>query len=235
MSQPQGFADPCFPSHVCKLHKSLYGLKQVPRAWFDRFSYYLAGIGFSRIHIDSSLFVCPSKGSITILLLYVDDLVLTGNDSCYISFLISQLSVVFKMKILGHLHHFLGIEVNPVPNGLFLSQFKYPKDLLVRSSMLEAKPCGSPSCHKQPISQSASPLLADPTSYRNITGRSSSIPHTYQAFFGFCCKSAVSTPPSTYYSQLHCTRTCPALSQRLPHLWHFLSARFPSSHMLLRR
>lgn len=162
--------DPCFPSHVCKLHKFIYGLKQAPRAWFDRFSGYLVGIGFSRTHTDSSLFVRSSNGSLTILLLYVDDLVLTGNDACDISFLISQLSVVFEMKILGHLHHFLGIEFNLVSNGLFLSQVKYAKDLLVCSSMIDAKPCGSLSCHIQSSSPSASHLLTDPTPYRSVTG-----------------------------------------------------------------
>ena len=129
MCQPQGFVDPCFPNHICKLHKSLYGLKQVPRAWYDRFSNYLEGLGLTKT-IDSSLFVRSYKGTITIILLYVDDLIITGNNRLYVDFFfISQLNLVFEMKNLGCLHHFLGIEVNRSSSVLFLSQTKYARDL----------------------------------------------------------------------------------------------------------
>lgn len=119
---------------------------------------------------NSFLFVRFSQYSITILLLYVDDLVITGNDSRYIAFLISQLSVVFEMKILGKLHHFLRVEVNPIPNGLFLSQIIYSKDHFARTDMNDAKPCGSPSSHKQPATTIESSLLIDPSAYHSITG-----------------------------------------------------------------
>lgn len=81
-----------FPNHVCKLHKSIYGLKQAPRAWYERFSSFLIGLGFHTTFADSSLFVRFHKGSISIILLYVDDLVLTGNDKQYINSLLTQLS-----------------------------------------------------------------------------------------------------------------------------------------------
>ena len=128
MSQPSGFVDPCFPKHVCKLHKSLYGLKQAPRAWYDRFSNYLEGLGFNRTYTDSSLFIRRYRGSITIVLLYVDDLIITGNNKLYIEFIISQLSLVFEMKNLGKLHHFLGIEVK---QHLLASSFLNPNMLKI--------------------------------------------------------------------------------------------------------
>lgn len=234
MTHPQGFVDPCFPSYVCKSHKSLYGLKQAPRAWFNRFSDYLVSIGFTRTHTDSSLFVSFSQGSTTILILYVDDLVITRNDSRYKSFLVSQLSEVFEMKHLGRRHHFLGVEVNPVPNGLFLSQIKYAKDLLVRTSMLDAKPCGSPSSHKQSTSHIASSMLDDLTTYRSITRALQHLTVTRPDLVfavNHPCQH-LQQPTQADYIALKRVRT--SLFQRLNHLWHFIYQRLPLSHRLLR-
>lgn len=91
---------------------------------------------FQRTYADSSLFVKHQRSSITIVLVYFDNLIVTGNNNNYIALLIAQLNSVFELKNLGHLHHFLGIEVSRDSNGLFLSQTKYAKDLLSRTSML---------------------------------------------------------------------------------------------------
>lgn len=170
MTQPQGFIDPTFPSHLCKLHKSLYGLKQAPRAWYERFSNYLFGLGFQSTYADPSLFIRHFKNTVTLILLYVDDLIITGSDSTYITYLISQLGLLFEMKNLGQLHHFLGIEVSTTSTGLFLSQTKYAKDLLLRTSMLDCKPVGSPCSSKQSPTCTTSPLMKDPALYRSIAG-----------------------------------------------------------------
>lgn len=170
MTQPQGFTDPSFPNHVCKLHKSIYGLKQAPRAWYERFSSFLIGLGFHTSFPDASLFVRFHKGSIAIILLCVDDLVLTGNDKQYINSLLTQLSPVFETKYLGHPHHFLGIEVNHTTNGLFLSRTKYTKDLLLHASMLDAKPVASPCNYKSSSASVPSTPLEQPTIYRSIAG-----------------------------------------------------------------
>lgn len=78
MSQPQGFTDPSKPGYVCKQYKSLYGLKQAPRAWFERFTTHLLSFGFTASTTDPSLFVFHSKNAILYLLLYVDDIIITG-------------------------------------------------------------------------------------------------------------------------------------------------------------
>lgn len=89
MQQLQGFVNPSFPNYVYKLVKSLYGLKQAPRTWFECFTSYLLTLGFVAYVADSSLFVLVSNGSITYLLLYVNDIILTGNSSSYISTLVN--------------------------------------------------------------------------------------------------------------------------------------------------
>ena len=79
--QPPGFVDPAAPDHVCLLQKSLYGLKQAPRAWYQRFASYIRQLGFVASVSDTSLFVYKEGPSITYLLLYVDDIVLTASSS----------------------------------------------------------------------------------------------------------------------------------------------------------
>lgn len=79
MSQPSDFVNDMFPSHVCCLKKSLYDLKQAPRAWNDRFTNCLPSIHFKFSYADPSLFVKISGSSRKFLLLYVDDIIITGD------------------------------------------------------------------------------------------------------------------------------------------------------------
>lgn len=75
IQQPSGFVDPSFPKHVCRLQKSLYGLKQGPRTWFTRFTDFLRSFGFHASKSDSSLFIFHKNGKNAYLLLYVDDII----------------------------------------------------------------------------------------------------------------------------------------------------------------
>ena len=85
------------------MHKSLYGLKQAPRAWFEQFTSHLLTLGFTTSVADAFLFILR-QGYLTVyLLLYVDDIIITGNDSSTITSIISQLSTAFELKDLGPL------------------------------------------------------------------------------------------------------------------------------------
>ena len=99
MMQPPGYVTSRFPQHVCKLQKSLYGLKQAPQAWFESFTTQLLNLGFLSSTADSSLFIYRDGPIIAFLLLYVDDIVLTGNNSSFLTQLIHTLSQVFELKI----------------------------------------------------------------------------------------------------------------------------------------
>lgn len=111
MAQLQGYIDPTKPTHVCRMIKSIYGLRQAPRAWFEKFSSKLLDLGFTLSASDPSLFVRASSKCITYLLIYVDDIIIIGNDSNFIHHLTSQLGLHFKMKDLDLLRYFLGVEV----------------------------------------------------------------------------------------------------------------------------
>jgi hypothetical protein len=79
MQQPPGFIHTDFPSHICKLKKAIYGLKQAPRAWHDALKGFVLSYGFTMSLSDSSLFIYNREGIQAFLLVYVDDLILTGS------------------------------------------------------------------------------------------------------------------------------------------------------------
>lgn len=109
MSQPPGFPASTHPSHVCRLHKAIYGLKQAPREWFDTFTNQLAKIGFSFSKADSSLLIYHNNGIRVYLIVYVDDILLIGNDQLKISEITYHLEQEFNLRQLGPAAHFLGI------------------------------------------------------------------------------------------------------------------------------
>ncbi|KAJ0753710.1 putative RNA-directed DNA polymerase [Helianthus annuus] len=170
LQQPQGFVDNSKPDHVCLLHKSLYGLKQAPRAWFERLSSTLHHMGFTGSKTDPSLFILKARGTLVYVLVYVDDIIVTGNNTTAINDVIATLGTSFAVKDLGDLHYFLGIEVIRHGSNLILSQRKYISDLIHKAGLSECKPVPSPMSTSQLLTLGDSQLLADPTKYRQIVG-----------------------------------------------------------------
>jgi hypothetical protein len=144
MEQPLGYADSSHPTYVCRLKKAIYGLKQAPKAWFHWFSHFLLTVGFNSSLADSSLFLYSSAHEIIYLLLYVDDIIITGSNMALIDTFIHKLRHEFSMKDLDTLNYFLGLKVTHSATGIFLSQLKYTRDLLLRADLLDSKPVGTP-------------------------------------------------------------------------------------------
>ncbi|XP_026436207.1 uncharacterized protein LOC113334084 [Papaver somniferum] len=172
MEQPSGFVVEGKEDYVCHLKKSLYGLKQAPRAWFQGFSGFLLQYGFQQSKCDHSLFIYNSPKGVMYLLLYVDDIILTGSLGTLLNSLISALSIEFKMKDLGSLYYFLGIEVtrNCHTNSLLLTQNKYCLELLVKDDMVDCKPCSTPVAKGTRCSLYDGDPLQDPLHYRSLVG-----------------------------------------------------------------
>ena len=122
MKQPQGFEDPNRPNHVCRLNKELYGLKQAPKEWFNKLKQHLIDQGFTTCQYDTSLFIHISPITIIYILVYVDDVIIIGINATEFQSFIQQLHKVFALKDLGHLHHFLGLQITNTSDGLDLSQ-----------------------------------------------------------------------------------------------------------------
>lgn len=168
--QPQGFVDPTKPDHVCRLHKALYGLKQAPRAWFHRLSTVLHQIGFIGSKTDPSLFILKHGATLLYVLVYVDDIIVTGNNSDAIEKLIQTLGTTFAIKDLGDLHYFLGVEIVHQGADILLSQRKYILDLLQKSGFSDCKPAPSPMSSSHQLALGDSSFLSDPASYRQTVG-----------------------------------------------------------------
>lgn len=144
MKQPKGFEDNNFPSHVCRLHKSLYRLKQVSRAWFRRLSHSLLELGFTGLYVDTYLFYFHQSTVTIHILIYVDDILVVSNSSNAVAALLQQLSQDFAIKNLGTLSYFLGIQVSQTSYSLHLHQGKCILDLLHDTKMMGAKPVSTP-------------------------------------------------------------------------------------------
>lgn len=170
MVQPLGFVDPQHPTYVCHLQKSLYGLKQAPRVWNMALSTFLTSIGFVQSQSDHSLFILNRDGCLAYLLVYVDDLILTGSTVHVVNDIVKQLAAKFSIKDLGELSYFLGVEVLHSPDGMLLSQRKYMQDLLDRTHMSKTKVAKSPMATSPVLSAFFGTALSDASEYRSVVG-----------------------------------------------------------------
>lgn len=144
MFQPEGFVQP--PSgHVCKLFKAFYGLKKAPRAWFDKLKKAMLQWEFQNSRADSSLFFKHELGGVMVVLIYVDDILITGNNNAVIERFIKCLGDTFSLKDLCEFNYFLAIEVAHGTEGsLHLSQAKYVRDLLTKTDMKNCRESDTP-------------------------------------------------------------------------------------------
>jgi hypothetical protein len=177
MHIPPGFRTAQTENKVLKLHRSLYGLKQSPRAWFDRFRRAMVQLGYIQSNADHTLFYQKNNGKLTVLIVYVDDIVITGDDDKGIESLKKHLTKEFEVKDLGQLRYFLGIEVSRSSKGIYLSQRKYVLDLLSDTGMLGCRPALTPIEQNHRLT-SASGQPVDREQYQRLVGRLIYLSHT---------------------------------------------------------
>jgi len=120
MEQPPGYFAQG-KTKVCRLRKAIYGLKQSPRALFEKFGITISGTDFHRCHSDHSVFIERTKFCIVVLTVYVDDILLTGNDSAELLETKMYLKHHFMTKDMGRLKYFLEIEVVHQKHSVLLS------------------------------------------------------------------------------------------------------------------
>ncbi|KAM1796246.1 hypothetical protein ACFX11_036503 [Malus domestica] len=155
---------------VCRLSKSLYGLKQAFRQWFAKFSEAIQSAGYVQSKADYSLFTLSPGKSFTALLIYADDILITGNDSSAIDALKRLLNGCFKIKDLSDLKCFLGIEVSRSKKGIFISQRKYALEILKDGGLLGARPVEFPMEQNLKLSDNGE-ILKDSAKYRRLVER----------------------------------------------------------------
>ncbi|GAU35639.1 hypothetical protein TSUD_394790 [Trifolium subterraneum] len=170
MQVPDGYQVPK-EGMVCRLRKSLYGLKQASRNWYSKLSRSLINYGFQESNSDHSLVTYTKEDKFMAVLVYVDYLVIAGNDSSTCNEFKKYLKNCFHMKDLGSLKYFLGLELARGAVGLFISQRKYTLDILSECKMLDCKPSSSPMEQNQKLALDTGPIFADPSRYRRLIGR----------------------------------------------------------------
>ena len=149
MEQPEGYVDPEHPDHVLLLFKTLYGLKQASRAWYQTIKKALIKFNFKRLEHDHSIFTMTKGTSKVYLALYVDDVQLFGDDDTFISEIKQKLSSTFKMSDLSLTKYFLSLEITrDSPTGdISINQSIYIGRILERFSMSNCKSVSTPLEH----------------------------------------------------------------------------------------
>lgn len=124
---------------VCRLTKSLYGLKQAGRQWNKELTLKLNSIGFTKSKADHCLFTKGRAENYIAIIVYVDDLLIIGQDEIGISKVKKVLDEAFRVRDLGQARYFLGVEIARSKGRIYISQRKHIKDILLDTDMQEAK------------------------------------------------------------------------------------------------
>jgi hypothetical protein len=165
MEQPEGVVTD--KSKVCRMKKSLYGLKQSPRCWNKKFTNSILAHKFKQSHADPCLFIRHGKNGIEILAIYVDDCILIGHPSS-IQEMKKLLQSQFKMTDLGEMKYFLGIEVNRTSSSVTISQKKYITEMLEKFGMADCRKTDTPAVPT--VKTFESPPLDSSVPYRQAIG-----------------------------------------------------------------
>ena len=144
-------------------------MKQAPRAWYGQIDGFLVRLRFTKSDADSNLYYKVVEGDTLILVLYVDDLFLTGAKRL-VTWCKKQLSSEFEMKDLGLMHFFLGLEIWQQWDAILVSQGRYTIDILRRFGMMDCKSMSTPMTLNLKKLCSDDSNLVDPTMYRQLIG-----------------------------------------------------------------
>ena len=171
MEQRPGYSVEGENDKICLLRRAPYGLKQSPRAWFENFSALFYDRGLVACDARPTIFHKITSTSCVILAVYVDDMIITGNDCAGILDIKAFLQHHLDICDLGEPKYFLGIEFASCPGALVLNQRKYVLDLLQEAGLSGCKPYASPIDSKPQLWSTTSPLYSDPKWYRRLVGK----------------------------------------------------------------
>ncbi|KAL0401802.1 UNVERIFIED_CONTAM: Retrovirus-related Pol polyprotein from transposon RE1 [Sesamum latifolium] len=169
MEPPEGYS--VAPGLVCKLTKSLYGLKQASRQWNQVFTEKMEAFGFLQSRNDYCLFSKETPKGLIMLLVYVDDILVSAPSDSYIEDVKQYLHHLFTIKDLGPVKYFLGIELARSSQGMLATQSKYISDIVCDLGLEHGKGASTPLPPGIKLSAEEGNLLADPSRYRRLVGR----------------------------------------------------------------
>jgi len=170
VEQPLGFEKEKKPNHVYKLRKALYGLKQAPRAWYARLKTFLLANNFKMGSVDKTLFLLKQGKDTLIVQIYVDDIIFGGSSHALVAKFVDSMSREFEMSMMGELNFFLALQIKRTPDGIFLHQGKYTKDVLKKFDMADAKPISTPMPTSAALDADEDGEPVDQKEYRSMIG-----------------------------------------------------------------
>ncbi|GJW83753.1 putative ribonuclease H-like domain-containing protein [Tanacetum coccineum] len=170
VSQPPGFLDPKHPQKVYKVVKALYGLHQVPRAWYATLSTFLLKNGYKRGTIDKTLFLKKDKHDIILVQVYVDDIIFGSTKKSWCDEFEALMKSRFQMSSMGELTFFLGLQVKQKEDGIFISQDKYVAEILKKFDFANVKTASTPIETQKPLVKDEEASDVDVHLYRSMIG-----------------------------------------------------------------
>ena len=170
VAQPKGFIDLHFLDHVLYLKKALYGLKQAPRAWYDWLTQYLVSHGFTRGKADQTLFIKKEDGELKVAQVYVDDIIFRSTKDELAHGFSKLMQAEFEISMIGELTHFLALQIRQLNSGIFLSQFKYAKNLVKKFGLESANSVRTPMSPNVKLTVDSLGKSVDSSLYRSMIG-----------------------------------------------------------------
>ena len=170
VEQPPGFEDDKCSDWVFRLNKALYGLKQAPRAWYEKLNSFLITHGYDRGNVDTTLFIKRMNKEMIVVQIYVDDIIFGSNDQTLCDEFAKLMQKEFQMSLMGELTYFLGLQVKQTSIGLFLSQEKYTRELLVKYNFQDLKGKATPMANGVKLDADEKGAGVDQKQYRGMIG-----------------------------------------------------------------
>ena len=170
VAQPKGFIDSNFPYHVLYVKKALYGLKQALRAWYDRLTQYLVSYGFTRGKADQTLFIKKEYDQLIVVQVYVNDIVFRSTKDELAHSFSKLMQGKFEISMIGELTHFLGLQIHQQDSGIFLSQFKYARNLVKKFGLESASFVRTPISPNVKLTVDLLGKSVDSSLYRSMIG-----------------------------------------------------------------
>jgi hypothetical protein len=181
MEQPPSFESEEYPNHVYKLHKTLYSLKQAPRAWYECLTDFFIENGFRIGKADSTLFTRKMGKYLFVCQIYVDDIIFGSTNKSFCDKFSKIMTDRFEISMMGVLTFFLGLQIKQTKEGTFISQIKYTRDILKKFGMDKAKPIKTPMCTNGHLDLDLGGTSIDQKVYHSMIGSllylSASIPN----------------------------------------------------------
>ncbi|GJT08882.1 retrovirus-related pol polyprotein from transposon TNT 1-94 [Tanacetum coccineum] len=158
------------PSHVYKLKKALYSLKQAPRAWYDMLSSFLISQHFSKDAVDPTLFTRKAGHDLLLVQIYVDDIIFASTNTALCNEFANLMTTKFNMSMMGQMSLFLGLQISQSPRGIFLNQSKYAYEIIKNYGLLTSDSVDTTMVEKNKLDKDLQGTPVDATLYRDMIG-----------------------------------------------------------------